>query len=91
VSNIVWRLNVNCIVLGIVGVLNMLNNDGCPELRQLCNLAASRNAAVLEDVPEVVHMLEGRIVRRWWKPHGVPEALRRLDAAHAAIVSDSNG
>jgi hypothetical protein len=69
----------------------MLNNDGCPELRQLCNLTASRNAAVLEDVPEVVHMLAGRIVRRWWKPHGVPEALRRLDAAHAAIVSDSNG
>jgi hypothetical protein len=59
VSNIVWRLNVNCIVLGIVGVLNMLNNDGCPELRQLCNLAASHNAAVLEDVPEVVHMLAG--------------------------------
>jgi hypothetical protein len=77
--------------LGIEGVLNMLKGKGCQELSQLRDLAASHDATVLEDVPVDVHMLAGWIVRRWWKPHGMPEALCWLDAACAATVSDSNG
>jgi hypothetical protein len=50
----IWRLNDNFIVLGIEGVLNMLNGEGCQELGQLHDLATSHNATVLEDVPEDV-------------------------------------
>jgi hypothetical protein len=52
-------------------------------LGQLRDLATSCDAVVLEDVPEDVHKLAGQIVRRWWKPHGLPQAPRRLEAAHA--------
>jgi hypothetical protein len=45
---------------------------------------------VLEDVPEDVRKLVGWIVLKWWKPHGLLEALHRLEAAHANIVSDSS-
>jgi hypothetical protein len=71
VPDIVWWLNNNFIILGIEGILNMLNGEGCQELGQLCDLATSRDAVVLEDVPEDMYKLVGRILRRWWKPHGL--------------------
>jgi hypothetical protein len=39
VPNTVWRLNDSFAVLGIKGVLNMLNDEGCQELGQLRDLA----------------------------------------------------
>jgi hypothetical protein len=27
-------------------------------------------------------------VRKWWKPHGLPEALRRLEEACTETISD---
>jgi hypothetical protein len=90
VSDTVWRFNDNFVVLGIEGVLNMLNGEGCQELNRLCDLAASHDTAVLEDVSKDMHRLVGRIVRRWWKPHGLPEALHQHEAAHAVIVSYSD-
>jgi hypothetical protein len=89
VSDTVWQLNNNLVILGINGVLNMLNNEWCQELGRLCYLAASRDVAVLQDVPEGVHKLAGQIVQKWWRPHGLPKAFRRLVAAHAVIVSYS--
>jgi hypothetical protein len=89
-GDIVWWLNDNFTILGIEGVLSMLNGEGCRELSQLHDLAASHDVAVLEDVPEDVRKLARQIVRKWWKPHGLPEALRRLKTAHAATVSDSS-
>jgi hypothetical protein len=58
----VWWLNDNFVILGIEGVLNMLNGEGCQELGQLRDLAGSHNAVVLEDVPRDVHKLAGCIV-----------------------------
>jgi hypothetical protein len=55
----VWWLNNNFTILGIEGVLNMLNGEGCQELNQLRNLAASRDAAILEGIPMDVHKLVG--------------------------------
>jgi hypothetical protein len=49
---------------------------------------SSCDAAVLEEVPEDIRKLVGRIVQKWWKPHALPEAPRRLEAAHAATISD---
>jgi hypothetical protein len=78
------------VILGIDGVLDMLNGEGCQELGRLHDLAASHGAAVLEDVIKNVHKLVGQIMWRWWKPRGLPEALHRLEAAHATMVSDSD-
>jgi hypothetical protein len=47
------------------------------------DLATSHDAVILEDVPDDVHRLAGQIVQKWWKPHGLPEALHRLEAARA--------
>jgi hypothetical protein len=79
VSDTIWRLNDNFTVLGINDALNMLNGEGCQELGWLHDLAGSRDAMVLEDIPEDVHKLVGRIVQKWWKPHGLPEDLRKLE------------
>jgi hypothetical protein len=84
----VWRLSDNFTVLGIEGVLCMLNDKGCQELGRLHDLASSRDVVVLEDVPEDVHRLVGRIVWKWWKPHGLSQALRRLEEARTETVSD---
>jgi 2-polyprenyl-3-methyl-5-hydroxy-6-metoxy-1,4-benzoquinol methylase len=51
-------------------------------------MAVSHDVAVLEDVPKDVHKLAGRIVQKWWKPHGMREALHRLEEARAKTVSD---
>jgi hypothetical protein len=90
VSNTVWQLNDNFTVMGIGGVLNMLNGEGCQELNWLRNPAAFHDVAVLGDVPEDVHRLVGWIMQRWWKPHGLPGALCRLEAARATTVRYSD-
>jgi hypothetical protein len=84
----IWWLNDSFTILGIEGVLNMINGEGYQELTRLRDLATSRDAAILEDVPDDVHRLAGQIVRKCWKPHGLPEALCRLEASHAVTVSD---
>jgi hypothetical protein len=59
-------------------------------LGRLHELAASSNAAVLQDVPEDMRKLAGWLVRKWWKPHGLPEALHWLEATNATFVSDTD-
>jgi hypothetical protein len=76
VPDTVWQLNDNFAALAIECVLNMLSNEGCQELSHLRELAASQGASVLQDVLNDVQKLAGRIMRRWWKPDGMPEALR---------------
>jgi hypothetical protein len=90
VPDTVWQLNDNFAILAIEGVLNMLNSEGCQELSHLHGLAASSNASILQDVPGDVQKLVGRIELRWWKVHGLPEALRWLEVANITTVSDTN-
>jgi hypothetical protein len=59
VSDTIWRLNDDFAILGIEGVPNMLHGEGCQEFGQLRDLAVSRNATVLKDVPEDVWKLAG--------------------------------
>jgi hypothetical protein len=54
-SDTIWQLNDNFIILAIEGVLNMLNSEGCQELGRLHKLTASRDASILQDV----HKLAG--------------------------------
>jgi hypothetical protein len=90
VLDTVWRMNDNFTVLGIESVIRMLNGEGCQEMGQLRDLVGSRDAMILENVPKYLHKLAGQNARRWWKPHGLPEALRKLETARAATASDSN-
>jgi hypothetical protein len=87
----IWQLNDNFAVLRIEGILNMLNGKGCRELGGLHDLVTSRDAVVLQDVPKDVWKLVGWIVRRWWKLHGLPEALHRLEVARTVMVSVTDG
>jgi hypothetical protein len=64
----------------------MPNDEGCQELGRLHDLATSHDATVLEDVPEDMHKLVGWIMWRWWKPHGLPKALHRLEADRTTTV-----
>jgi hypothetical protein len=57
VPDTLWRLNDNFAVLGIKGILNMLNSEGCEELGRLHDLDASCGTSALEDVPNDVHKL----------------------------------
>jgi hypothetical protein len=65
VSDTVWQLNYNFVVLAIQGILNMLSNEGCQELSCLHKLATSHDTSVLQDVPDDMWKLVGRIVQRW--------------------------
>jgi hypothetical protein len=87
VPDTIWQLNDNFTVLVVEGVLNMLNGEGCQELSRLHELAASSDATALQDVPKDVRKLAGWIIRKWWKTHGLPEALHRLEATNAMTVS----
>jgi hypothetical protein len=78
VPDTVWQLNDNFTILAIEGILSMLNHEGCQELGRLRGLAASSDTTMLEDVREEVQKLAERVVQKWWKTHGSPEALRQL-------------
>jgi hypothetical protein len=67
VSDNVWRLNDNFVVLAIKGVLNLLNDAGCQELAQLRGLAASSDASVVKNIPNDVWRLAGCLVQKWWE------------------------
>jgi hypothetical protein len=84
-----WQLNDNFVVVAVEGVLNMLQGTGYPELPQLRELAASSNVSIVEDIPADVQRLAGRLIRKWWKNHGLPEALHRLDAGNTKTVSST--
>jgi hypothetical protein len=59
-----------------------------PAVGSPSQVAASSDAAILQYVPKNVQKLAGQLVRKWWKPHGLPEALRHLEAANAMTISD---
>jgi hypothetical protein len=88
VPGMVWQLNDNFVVLAIEGVLNMLHSSSCQELPRLHELVVSSDASIVENVPMEVQKAAGRLFRRWWKNHGLPEALRRLEVGNAGMVSD---
>jgi hypothetical protein len=87
VSRAVWQLNDNFVVLAIEGVLNMLHSSDCQELSVLHDLGALSDTSVIEDIPGEVHKIARHLVWRWWKNHGLSEALCRLEGASVEMVS----
>jgi hypothetical protein len=80
----------NFIFLAVEGVLSLLNSEGCRELGRLHELAISSDTVVLDNVPKDVQKLVGHIMRKWWKPHDLPEALHRLEVANATTISHTD-
>jgi hypothetical protein len=62
VLGVIWQLNDNFVVLAIEGILNMLHSSGCQLLPVLCELAASSDASVIENVPAKVQKIAERLV-----------------------------
>jgi hypothetical protein len=62
VPGVIWQLNDNFVVLAIEGILNMLHSSGCQLLPVLCELAASSDASVIENVPAKVQKIAERLV-----------------------------
>jgi hypothetical protein len=71
---------MNITFFSMAGVLGMLVDSGCEHLPELRPLAATSDASLLRDIPEEIPRIVGRLVRRWWTNHGLPECLRRLKA-----------
>jgi hypothetical protein len=90
VPGVVGQLNDQFVVLSSEGVLNKLYSPDCQELLILHDLATSSDASVVEDVPGEVQKIAGCLVRRWWKNHGLPEALHWLEGSNAETVSFAN-
>jgi hypothetical protein len=57
VPDTAWQLNDNFTILGIEGVLSILNGEVYQEFGRLHDLAGSRDTVVLEDILEDVHKM----------------------------------
>jgi hypothetical protein len=68
--------NITCFV--VADILRMLEDSGCGHVPKLQPLVVSSDASVLRDIPEDVQKVAGRLVRRWWTNHGLPECMHRL-------------
>jgi hypothetical protein len=57
----------------LIGVLQRLyknvDSGHIEELEAITNLC---DASILDDIPEEIEKLSGRIVKRWWTSHGLP-------------------
>jgi hypothetical protein len=72
-------------VSGVVWQLN--NNFVVLAIEGVLNMLHS---SVIENVPGEVQKIDGHPVWRWWKNHGLLEALRRLEGSNAETVSFAN-
>jgi hypothetical protein len=61
-SDTMWQLNDNFVVLSIEGVLNMLLGAGCQDLSQLHRLATSSDISIIENILGDVQKLVGHLV-----------------------------
>jgi hypothetical protein len=68
----VIKANKNFLCYCIAGVLRMLYENGCSHVDELQTLMNSCNASILDDIPEEIGRLAGRIVWKWWATYGLP-------------------
>jgi hypothetical protein len=70
---VIAKANKNFLCYCLVGVLKMLyENVNCAQLEGLEAIMNSCDAPILDDIPEEIAKLSGRIVKRWWTSHGLP-------------------
>jgi hypothetical protein len=62
--------NITCYIL--VGIFQMLAEEGCEHLSKLKKLALSCDASVLQDFPMEAGRIAKRLVKNWWTKHGLP-------------------
>jgi hypothetical protein len=69
--------NISCFAMA-GSILKMLEVSGCGHVSELWPMAVSSDASVLRDILEDIKKITGRLVRRWWTNHGLPECMRHL-------------
>lgn len=72
------KANKNIVCYAIISVLRMLNDSEYKHLEGLQSIMAGCDASILKDLLPELAKLTGRIVRRWWMEHGLPEAASRF-------------
>jgi hypothetical protein len=50
----------------------LYENVDCDHLDGLEAIMNSYDASLLNDIPDEIAKLSGRIVRKWWSSHGLP-------------------
>jgi hypothetical protein len=73
-SATIVKANKIFVFYAIIGILQMMYDSGCEHLEWLQSVMAGCDASILEDLPPELAKLTGRIVKRWWTEHGLPEA-----------------
>jgi hypothetical protein len=68
----------------------MLHSSGCQELSVMCDLVASSDTSIIDNVPMKVQKIVGCLVRQWWKNHDLPKALLLLKGGNMEMVSHAN-
>jgi hypothetical protein len=57
----------------VVGILWMLYDNSCDHIEGLQSIMATCDASKLYDLPEELSKLTGRLVKKWWMEHGLPD------------------
>jgi hypothetical protein len=72
-SGVITKANKNFLCYCLSRVLRMLyENVDCDHLDGLEAIMNSYDASLLNDIPDEIAKLSGRIVRKWWSSHGLP-------------------
>jgi hypothetical protein len=75
----------------IVCILWMLYDSDCEHMEGLQSIMASCDASILEDLPPELTKLMGRIVKKWWSEHGLPDGANHLRKEPKVSISSALG
>jgi hypothetical protein len=68
----------NFVCYAVVGILRMLYDNGCDHIEGLQTVMASYDASILQHLSEELTKLTGRLVKKWWMKHGLPDVTNRF-------------
>jgi hypothetical protein len=63
----------------VAGILRMLVGVECGHLPELQKLATSSNASLLQNVPDKLGKIAGKLVRNWWTNHRILSRENKLN------------
>jgi hypothetical protein len=67
------KANKKIVCYAIIGVLRMLYDNGCDHIEGLQTIMGLCDASILQDLPEELTKLMGRLVKKWWTEHGLSD------------------
>jgi hypothetical protein len=70
---VIAKVNKNFLVYCLIGVFKMLQEHAsCCHIDGLAAIMNSRDASILNEVPDDIVKLSTHIVKRWWSSYGLP-------------------